>query len=225
MTDITIISDLHGHLPALDGGDLLIIAGDLTARNRIYEYNEFLEWLSQQDYKKKIVIAGNHDGLIQNGKVKLDSSRFNPPGSKIEYLQDSGTEFEGLKVWGSPWSLRFEGMNPHCMAFTVDTDEELKAKWNLIPDDTEILITHMPAYGWFDKIIKYEGPKQKIYIPVGSEYLKEKIRRLKNLKLHICGHIHEYGGWKDNDKEVVIVNASHVNERYEPVNEPIRVIL
>jgi hypothetical protein len=31
--DVTCISDLHGYLPKLEGGDLLIIAGDMTARD------------------------------------------------------------------------------------------------------------------------------------------------------------------------------------------------
>jgi hypothetical protein len=33
---IDCIADLHGHYPKLDGGDLLIICGDLTARDQFY---------------------------------------------------------------------------------------------------------------------------------------------------------------------------------------------
>ena len=38
---IDCLSDLHGHYPSLDGGDLLIVAGDLTARDKLEEHYEF----------------------------------------------------------------------------------------------------------------------------------------------------------------------------------------
>ena len=44
------VSDLHGHYPKLEGGDLLIIAGGLTARGTIEEHIEFCEWLYEQKY-------------------------------------------------------------------------------------------------------------------------------------------------------------------------------
>jgi hypothetical protein len=37
--NITLISDLHGYYPQLDGEDLLIIDGDLTARDQKEEYD------------------------------------------------------------------------------------------------------------------------------------------------------------------------------------------
>ncbi|HLT42767.1 MAG TPA: hypothetical protein VKZ95_08695 [Sphingobacteriaceae bacterium] len=55
---ITCIADLHGFKPKLNGGDLLIVAGDLTARDRKKEYDQFFEWLDNQNYRKKIWIAG-----------------------------------------------------------------------------------------------------------------------------------------------------------------------
>lgn len=38
---IDCISDLHGYFPKLQGGDLLLIAGDLTARDEPYQFEEF----------------------------------------------------------------------------------------------------------------------------------------------------------------------------------------
>jgi Icc-related predicted phosphoesterase len=164
---IDCIGCLHGNYPKLEGGDLLIVTGDLTARDDIDEYIYFVEWLNYQKYKKKIVISGNHDNLVKDHLKWKDD-----PPTAFEYLCDSGTEFEGLKIWGSPWTSTFEGMNPHCMAFTCDSEENLEIKWARIPDDIDILITHSPPYGILDGIpIKYDGTM----FHVGSPSLREHV--------------------------------------------------
>jgi Icc-related predicted phosphoesterase len=208
---IDCISDLHGFYPELEGGDLLIIAGDHTKKDRFIEHSYFWHWLRAQKYKKQIFIAGNHDNWLQEHRpVILEIC------PKAQYLCDSGTEFEGLKIWGSPWTTKFKGMNPHCMAFTVDTDEELAEKWNLIPDDTDILITHSPREDCLDTTIDGRS--------VGSFSLVDAVVRCEKLKLHVYGHVHEAYG-QDEYGGIKFVNASHVNERYQPVNKPIRVTL
>lgn len=216
---IDCISDLHGHYPELKGGDLLIVAGDLTSRDIGKEYEDFNTWLLCQEYKKKVVIPGNHDNFL----IKKDIAELVCMGA--EYLCDSGTEFEGLKIWGSPWSKRFKGMNSHCMAFTVDTEEEIQEKWKLIPDDINILVTHEPPFGILDGIPnKYDGT----LFHVGSTSLRNHVLnsdRFKNLKLHVFGHIHENGGKTYETTLTKFVNASHVNERYKPVNKPVRIVL
>ncbi len=203
------IADLHGYYPKLEGGDLLIVAGDLTARDLSNERHMFLQWFADQDYRKKIWIAGNHD----NSLVGMKFTPTRPDAA--EYLCDSGTEFEGLKIYGSPWTKTFEGMNPHCKAFTCDTEEELAEKWKLIPDDIDILVTHGPPYGILD--ITENGP-------CGSKELNYTIARTK-CKIIIFGHIHEQGGQVMDLIHTKFINCSHVNEHYQPVNKPIRVIL
>src|SRR5882757_358552 len=169
---IDCISDLHGHFPKLEGGDLLIIAGDLTAKDIQNEYDVFDDWLSNQQYKKKIFISGNHDGILTKEtprKYNFKVSEYQK--EKFEYLFDSGTQFEDLKIWGSPWTTRFEGINPKCCAFTVDTDEELEEKWALIPEDTDILITHSPMINILDA--NYDGHA------CGSASLRDRIDIVK----------------------------------------------
>lgn len=209
------VADLHGYLPKLDGGDLLIIAGDLTARDESKQYIEFYRWLEKQAYRKKIIVPGNHDNYFQKCNT-FSSAPFSE--ELATYLCDSGTEFEGFKIWGSPWTKTFPGMNPHCKAFTFDSEKDLLEKWKMIPTDTDILITHSPAYGILDRITSGKH--------VGSKSLQmELFTRLKP-KLFVCGHIHEAygiepkGGFIEN-----AVNVSYVNERYEPVNPPLRFIL
>lgn len=225
---IDCIADLHGHYPELEGGDLLIVAGDLTARDTLDELYKFDDWLGEQNYKEKVIIAGNHDNILRdfsNLGFVLGRNAF----LNAEYLCDSGTEFEGLKIWGSPWTKTFEGMNPKCKAFTVDTEKELEEKWKLIPNDIDILVTHSPPYGMKDG----RDTEQRL----GSISLLQRHVRtpfFESLKLHVFGHIHEgYGKYdiRNLQKQLgdpvgcVYVNASHVNEHYQPVNKPIRVVL
>jgi Icc-related predicted phosphoesterase len=219
--DVTVISDLHGCKPALHGGDLLIVAGDLTARDTADQWAEYFLWQGDQDYRKIIFIGGNHDGRLQEVDMV-----FYSPEHKVDYLCDSGTEFEGLKIWGSPWTKTFPGMNPHCMAFTCETEEELAIKFSLIPEDIDILITHSPPFGILDETIKAES--------VGSTELLKVSVAIKP-KIHVFGHIHEAYGkneviWYNDtikmyDRHTKYINASHVNEYYRPVNKPIRIEL
>lgn len=235
---IDCISDLHGHYPELEGGDLLIVAGDLTARDEPHEWVEYFLWQGGQPYEKIIFMSGNHDNRMQNVYMV-----FYSPDGKVEYLCDSGTEFQytepvrnifdledkslvfrrKLKIWGSPWSLKFKGMNPRCMAFTVDTEEELAEKWALIPNDVDILVTHSPPWSILDKV-------ERGY--VGSTTLLDRLQKIQP-KLHIFGHIHEHGGQQmiykrpgvGTENNTICINASYVNEKYKPVNKPMRIEL
>ncbi len=218
---IDCISDLHGHYPKLEGADLLIVAGDLTAKDTQEELDNFDYWLSSQKYRKKVFIGGNHDNLLEAEAPKKYNLRMSDKThERFEYLCDSGTEFEGLKIWGSPWTRRFAGMNPDATAFTVDTEEELRQKWAFIPEDVDILITHSPAFSYLDKISTGYVGSTSLRIWMRQYYLKA-----NRIKLHVCGHIHEGYGQEGDEICPNRVNASQVNERYEPVNSPIRVIL
>lgn len=209
---IDAISDLHGHIPELQGGDLLIVGGDLTASNKPEQYDKFISWLQNQSYQRIIVIAGNHDMMLQNDEC-LPLGDYD--GRNIEYLCDSGTKFQGLKIWGSPWSLWFPQINPHCSAYTSD-DYLMKEFYDLIPDDTDILITHTPAYGILDR------NKNNHYC--GSISLRRALTRVKP-KHHFFGHIHEMGG-KGIDLTITkCYNCSIMDENYKPSNKVTRVII
>jgi Icc-related predicted phosphoesterase len=243
MTNITCISDLHGEYPELEGGDLLIIAGDIAANDSDEAWTDSMKWMVNQKYSKIVFIAGNHDNRLI-GYDLTDQPFFN--NFYIKYLFDSGTEFEideeievehkfrgmikykgkrKFKIWGSPWTKTFEGMNPHCKAFTVDTDEELADKWNLIPRDIDILITHCPPYGILDEIYAYPEPGMK---NVGSKSLRNLTTSgdyFPRKRLHVFGHIHAHGGKMIDLTMSRFINASIMDENYDPVNKPFRVIL
>lgn len=199
------IADLHGYKPHLEGGDLLVIGGDLTARDTLEEYEWFCEWLQALPYRCKVVIGGNHDNLLENGALTIT-------GTGIHYLCDSGIEFEGLNIWGSPYTARFSGQNPHCMAYSVKSDLQLRDHFDLIPDGLDILVTHSPPYGILDNC-----PNGR----VGSKELHKAIFRVRP-RLCLFGHIHEQGGKIVEAQGITFANCSYVDARYRPVHGPIQ---
>lgn len=227
---IDCISDLHGNYPQLEGGDLLLIAGDLTSRDLQKEMNFFFEWIGKQNYRKKIFIGGNHDNMLQQlgDDVMLYAREVVGLREEMaEYLCDTGTEFEGLKIWGSPWTSQFPGINPNCCAFTRPYLVDLKDRWDLIPDDVDILITHGPPFSILDRVaVEFDAS-------VGDIQLLETLEKRINPKVHVFGHIHEMGGQKiiykrpgyGSENHTTCVNASVVDERYRHVNPIIRLEL
>lgn len=231
---IDCISDLHGYEPILPGGDLLILAGDYTKSDTFSQWSDFFCWLKKQNYRKKILISGNHDNFLESGfpKNKKEANDLKEIQSFLEqeedrdledfeYLCDSGTTFEGLKIWGSPWSAQFKGINPNCCAFTVKhhdhTDEILEEYWKKIPVNTDILVTHSPPYRIMDKTNKGHY--------VGSKSLRQHVISRIKPKIHAFGHIHECGGIMIDSVLTKFVNASVMDENYNPIFSPIRIIL
>lgn len=109
-------------------------------------------------------------------------------------------------------------MNPDCMAFTKETDRELAEKWALIPEDTDILITHSPPFGILDEAMHTHN-----YQSVGSKSLLARVHKIRP-RIHCFGHIHEaYGQYKADG--VHFINASIMDVNYKPSNKPTRIEL
>ena len=114
------------------------------------------------------------------------------------YLQDSGCTIAGLKIWGSPWQPWF--MN---WAFNLQRGAELAEKWDMIPDDIDILITHGPPRGYGDLAGRHRRE--------GCDDLVEALDRVRPL-LHCFGHIHEDGGvWDRNGTCIANVSTWECN--------------
>ena len=75
--------------------------------------------------------------------------------------------------------------------------EELKSKWEKIPFDTNILLTHTPPYGINERKAEPQGCKN---------LLKEVTERVKP-KLHVFGHIHGRNG-SQKIGETMFLNAA-----------------
>jgi Icc-related predicted phosphoesterase len=186
---IVCVSDTHGfheHTEVPDG-DLLVHGGDLTKHGSLEDVEAFNRWLGTLPHRHKIVIAGNHDFCFQEQPAEARARLTN-----AIYLQDSGCEIEGLTFYGSPWTPVFFDW-----AFML-SDEELAAKWALIPPRVDVLLTHGPPHGVLDLTHRDER--------AGSATLLERIREV-NPRLHVFGHIHEAAG-RTEFGGTVFLNAS-----------------
>lgn len=208
------ISDLHGMYERVNipEADVLIVAGDVTGYGQIVEVTRFIEWLSGQPAEHKIFVGGNHDRALQKEGI-TEAHRRQLSSNNIHYLQDRELVIDGIKFYGSPHSPEF--MNWY---FMYERGEEARAIWSLIPEDTDVLITHTPPKGILDRCA-YDNPPYPQ--DAGCEELLERIKVVKP-KLSISGHIHEGRGM---DVVSILgtkcINASICTLDYQPVNRPI----
>jgi Icc-related predicted phosphoesterase len=206
---ITLISDLHTKHNSITkdipGGDLIICAGDISSMGYQHEIKSFCEWFDGiKGYDKKIFIAGNHDYGFETNPSDTQLLLKNYPN--IIYLQDEAFDLYDIEtdkkitIYGSPWQPRF-----YDWAFNADRGEDIKQYWDKIPMDTDILITHGPAYGFLDQV---HGRGDHL----GCEELTTAIARVKP-KIHVCGHIHSgHGHTLHNNTN--FFNAAVLNESY-----------
>lgn len=222
---IVCISDTHSLHKGMEGfnplpeGDILIHSGDCTNVGKDFEIEDFLYWFKNiSGFKHKFFIAGNHDfGFEKYNQTPWINDLLSVEKllhTNVTYLHDSGFTIESpefsrpIKVWGSPWQPEFFNW-----AFNLPRGgNELREKWDMIPEDTDILITHGPPHGIRDYT---EYGKQN----VGCELLRLRTDIVKP-KIHVFGHIHSaYGPAYIGG--TAFINASICTERYIPSNKPI----
>lgn len=199
------ISDTHcrHNSVKLPKGDVLLHAGDVSYKGNKEEVADFLKWFSKQPFTYKIFIAGNHDFYLEKTKATdLEKMIL----KNIIYLNDSGVTIEGLNIWGSPITPWFFNW-----AFNRHRGEEIQKHWELIPTNTDILMTHGPVLGINDTVLNSQH--------VGCRELLRKVIEIKP-KVHVCGHIHEAAGVTEKFG-AKFINACVLNDSYELVNAPV----
>ncbi len=202
-TRLVVISDTHGLHDQLEipDGDVLIHAGDLTRRGDLHEVRAFDNFLAGLGHRHKLVIAGNHDFCFERQPAAARELLRH-----AVYLQDQAIEVCGIRFYGSPWQPWF-----YDWAFNLRRGAEISAKWQLIPDDTQVLITHGPPLGHGDVTVCGDA--------AGCADLLERIRQVKP-RYHLFGHIHEAYGISE-DAGTTFVNASTCDFRYRPIQPPV----
>lgn len=217
MTTICAFSDTHlqHRKVILPPADILVFAGDaLSTGFEIEAFRDFLQWFGGQPHKIKVMIAGNHDRLLDRGR---DIFERDVTANGIHYLLDSGTELHGLKFWGSPYTPQFNNW-----AFNRQK-AELPDHWEKIPSDVDVLITHGPPHGILDgyettTVLHCTGEVTRVQERLGDPALLERVMQVLP-KVHIFGHIHSGYGQKLDDV-TRFYNVAVCNEQYKVANAP-----
>lgn len=192
------LSDTHGchrRLQDLPEADIVVHSGDFTMTGSEAEAIDFMNWFCDLPYHHKIFICGNHDDCLYGANIDgLDNN--------VHFLCNSGIEIDGVKFYGIPMFLE------DCI-----TDRQSRNYAN-IPDDTDVLITHSPAYGILDCD---DG------INYGSEEILKKLSDL-HLKAHLFGHIHAQHGVIEQNS-VIYSNGAIMNADYSVPNTPNQILI
>ena len=177
---------LHENVEIPDG-DLLIFAGDMSICKTVQDVSQFNDFLESLPHSHKIVVGGNHDHLLAYSPdigIELLQS--------ATYLQDRTVTIEGIKIYGAPWQPTFN--TKACNAFALPRGKIIRRKWQLIPGDTNILVTHSPPCGIMD---------EDSGVSHGCSDLLERVEQIKP-RFHIFGHIHNHNGIENIGKTCFI---------------------
>lgn len=214
------LSDLHGDLPIIEEeSNIIIIAGDISPIN-IQKYAEdmqtwfntlFINWIKSLKTDKVYLIAGNHDFYLKMCKKEYINSLCS---DKLVYLENDAAIYSengnDWHIFGTPYCHTY-GYWPFML-----NDDELYEKFNKIPEDLDILITHDAPYGCSDVLFDFT----KLGEHLGNIPLRHMILN-KNPKYVLHGHLHS----SNHNEEILgtskVYNVSIKNERYSTVYKPL----
>ena len=192
------ISDTHGahhRLCDLPEADVVVHSGDFCMIEEEREILDFLNWFCDLPYRHKIFICGNHDDSLYDKNIEgLDSN--------VHYLRNSGVEIDGLKFYGVPMFMEDCATDRHARNYAD------------IPGDTDILITHSPAYG----ILDLDDSIGSELIHYGSEEILERVMKI-HPRAHLFGHVHRQHGVMEKDG-IIFSNGAIMSEDYSKLNIP-----
>lgn len=188
---VVCISDTHNEHDTLrlPAGDLLIHSGDcltesgtrhVVRSNGVIQsvkpdgealFVHFSQWLGAQPYCYKILVAGNHDLVLQGlGKAKVQEILdAHTTHGKVIYLQHEAVSAGGVNIFGSPFAY-WGGKNDAFLSRRCDFTD--------VPAGMHIVVTHMPA------ILPAEGGALDEDMQMTNALHKT------GASLHVSGHCH-----------------------------------
>ena len=232
---VAVISDLHGYLPiypspyweGIEECELLLICGDILPlhcqskmiESRLWLIDEFKPWAASLPVEQVYFIAGNHDFWFERND--LIAHQIFSSHDKVRYLKNEFDDYlstqdsKVYRIFGTPYCHIFGNW-----AFMRD-EETLAKKFNQIPGNVDILMSHDAPYGTSD--ICFEGwaadGRHK-----GCPELRDAIIASKP-KYNFHGHLHSTNHGEELLGETKVYNTSILNEQYNLVYEPLMIRL
>jgi len=203
------VSDTHTRHSELNipDGDVLLHCGDAskyrTSHRDVVKMNEYLGRLH---HRHKVIISGNHEVCLSPDQISHNQKLY----SNAIYLQDSGIDIQGVHIYGTPWHPK-RGCCYQANAFAFP-HERIQTKWDQIPSDVDILLTHAPPYGIMDR---------ESIGNIGCVKLLTTVTNRVQPKVHIFGHTHAGRGActltnqeekTRGDKQTLFINAAILND-------------
>ena len=178
------ISDTHNRhrqLTNLPEADVIVHCGDFTDNGTEEEALDFLNWFIDLPYQYKIFVTGNHDLCL------WDAEDIEDLPDNVFFLQDRGVTIEGIKFFGIAYNH----------------------SESLIPEDTDIVVTHEPPIMILDKSAGRHW---------GNAPLFKRIMEIKP-RYHLFGHAHEsHGTIKQNG--IIFSNGALLDDSYHLCHPP-----
>lgn len=200
---IVILSDTHEKHEELGilAGDVLIHCGDSAYGFGSTDAAVDLldEWFGRQTFGLILCIGGNHDFGLQARVGDQD-----PVFRNAVYLQDNSVRYKGVTFYGTPWVPELAGW-----AFYLPSNE-MRDRWELIPETTDVLITHSPPHGILDRNSRGKS--------CGCPDLLKRVLDI-GPRIHCFGHVHASAGTLQF-RGTTFVNASVVDSRYRIARQP-----
>lgn len=216
---ILCLADIHDRQPVFDRlnaqnsheYDYVLIAGDILecSDNSSHHTKSVKKWIKIQQHLccPILLTPGNHDpaGSEYYKRIWKPAREYD-----IHCLIDESYQLkDGTNVYFTPWSNTFGGWN------WMRDEKDMKYD---IPEETNIVVSHGPAYGILDT-----NPNG---IYCGSLCFRKALEALPNLKAVVTGHIHGYShqpngiiinfqGDERPGPGVHFINASVLDEDYQ----------
>lgn len=221
MTRVVTISDTHNETKHLNlpWGHILVHAGDVmtesglrhvkqnkkgeelevTVKPNGYElFTKFATWLGSQPHPHKVLIAGNHDWVMQamgTEEITKELEKYSNTPNSIAYLEHEEASVGPVKVFGSPFAY----WGSHNNAFMTRTSD-----YSSMSSNTHIMVSHYPAI-----LPKGEGRYRE------DIEIIEAMDRCKTL-LHVGGHCHwAHGMYLTSTRKTPCVVASICDSHWQ----------
>jgi Icc-related predicted phosphoesterase len=213
---IVALSDLHGILPDLEECDLVLLGGDLVPlkyqnikeSTELWFREDFKDWANKLPCNKVIFIAGNHEIKFEYHEQYY--KKLFPTNNKITFLNHEYYEYEGLKIFGSPYCKMFGRFWAY-----MKTYRELVSLYKDIPSNLDVLLTHDAPFNCTDICLGTDTLDC-----LGSVALREAILE-KQPRYALHGHLHSSDHHFENLGNTKVINTSFVGENYLPAYKPL----